>query len=114
MEHSIPNLKTALEEIKIILDNYDLAAVVVVHGLAGTGNLLKVDPSYSCAKFTGNGDHIHLSNVHLETQEEKKIILEDTLEMIEGLGVNTGNKSLAFLDAYKQYEEHFENKKSTT
>lgn len=105
MKHSVANLKFALNEIKEILDKYDLAALISVHGLAGTAGLLKINPSYSCAKFTENNSHIRINNMNVGAQEEKKESLEDTLEMLRGLSSNAGMKAIAFSEALQEYED---------
>lgn len=50
MQYS-PKLKNAMEEIKLIIDKYDIAACVVLHTPGFSEFLNKIDPSYSCAKI---------------------------------------------------------------
>jgi hypothetical protein len=53
MQYS-PKLKKAMEEIKMILLKYDIGAMVVLHTPGHSEYLLRIDPSYSCAKFEGD------------------------------------------------------------
>lgn len=55
-----PKLKKAMTDIKSILAKYDIAALVVLHDYAESGNgfgeyYIKLDPGYSVAKIEGNG-----------------------------------------------------------
>lgn len=57
MQYS-PKLKKAMEEIKVILKEYDIAALVVLHAPGHSEYLHALSPSYSCAKF--NGDELRI------------------------------------------------------
>lgn len=50
MQYS-PKLKTAMERIKAILKEYDIAGAVILHSPGFSEYLIKIDASYSCAKF---------------------------------------------------------------
>lgn len=53
MQYS-PKLKKAMAEIKDILSRHDIAALVVLHTPGNAEYMLKIDPTYSCAKFEGD------------------------------------------------------------
>lgn len=53
MQYS-PKLKRALEQIKKIVDDNDIAALVFLHTPGYGEYLVKVDPSYSVAKIEGD------------------------------------------------------------
>ena len=57
MEHS-PHLKKAMVEIKEVLDKYDIAGIVAIHAPGFSEYLVKIDPSYSCAKPVEGGIRI--------------------------------------------------------
>lgn len=50
MQYS-PKLKKAMVAIKAILKEYDIAGLVVIHTPGHSEYLVRIDPSYSCAKF---------------------------------------------------------------
>lgn len=95
MEYS-PKLKTAMERIKAILKEYDIAASVILHTPGFSEYLIKVDASYSCAKFEGD-----FLRVKAKLQEDfngdkaawnKKV--EDTVNMITHFADVSGQNSL--------------------
>lgn len=49
-----PKLKKAMAAIQAILNEHDIAAVVVLHTPGFCEFMLHVSPSYSCARFDGN------------------------------------------------------------
>lgn len=52
MQYS-PKLKKAAEEIKQILEKYDIGAILVLHTPGNSEYVMKIDPSYSCAFIDG-------------------------------------------------------------
>lgn len=79
MQYS-PKLKKAMEEIKTILKKYDLGAMVVIHTPGHSEFVLKVDPSYSCAKFNQTGDGINFKTKGLPKAKQKELA-RDTANM---------------------------------
>lgn len=55
-----PKLKKAMEEIKEILIKHDIAGIVALHMPGFSEYLMKIDPSYSCAKFEEGGSSIRI------------------------------------------------------
>lgn len=82
-----PKLKMAMNEIMGILSRHDLAAIIVLNTPGHTEFLMKIDPSYSCAKVEGD-----ILRVKAKIQEdfggdvrawEKKV--SETSGMLHGL-----------------------------
>lgn len=65
MQYS-PKLKKAAEEIKQILQKYDIAANVILHTSGHSEYLLHITPTYSCA---------WLEDGMVDLEQEKKIIM---------------------------------------
>ncbi len=85
-----------MERVKAIMKEYDIAGTVILHTPGFSEFLIKIDPSYSCARL--NGDELR---IRAKLQEDfggdkeawnKKI--EDTVNMIDHLGDVGGNISL--------------------
>lgn len=57
MQYS-PKLKIAAEEIKAVLEKHDIAGLVVLHTPGHAEYLMKVNPTYSCAKLENDGIRI--------------------------------------------------------
>lgn len=49
-----PKLKVAMEKIKAVLKEHDIAGAVVLHTPGFSEHYVKIDPSYSCAKPENN------------------------------------------------------------
>lgn len=91
MQYS-PKLKKAMEEIKVILKNYDIAALVVLHTPGHSEYLHALSPSYSCAKF--NGDELRIRaklkedfNGDKKAWEEKVSNTTNMLRMLAEVGM---------------------------
>lgn len=105
-----PKLKTAMERIKAILKEYDIAASVVLHTPGFNEYLLKIDPTYSCAKF--EGDQLRIKAKLQDDFGGDKIAwnkkVSDTVNMIDGLGDISGRTALQLfetMDMLKKYVE---------
>ena len=60
-----------MEEIKAILNKHNIAGMIVIHTPGFSEYLLKIDPSYSCAKI--EGDHIRVkANLVKDFSGDKK------------------------------------------
>lgn len=78
-----PKLKTAMERIKAILKEYDIAGHVVLHTPGFSEYHLKLDPSYSCAKMTDEGIFIR-GKLERDFGGDKKLQIQkltDTVNM---------------------------------
>lgn len=71
-----------MEEIKTILSREDIAAHVVLHEPGFSEYLLKVDPTYSCAKIRDNKLQIKSKKEYFlgDTTKQRKVV-EDTVNM---------------------------------
>lgn len=82
MQYS-PKLKKAAEEIKEILNRYDIAGVVLLHTPGHSEYLLRLDPSYSCANMNEKTGEVRLKATEaLYGKEKRDKMLEDTANMI--------------------------------
>lgn len=83
MQYS-PKLKTAMEEIKAVLKKHDIAAFILLHTPGFTEYLNKLDPTYSCAFLTADGEmRVRLKQAELPGgRDEAKKIAEDTYNMV--------------------------------
>lgn len=78
MQYS-PKLKKAAEQIKEILKEHDIAAVVVLHTPGHSEYLYQISPSYSIAKIEGN--ELRIRSTHITDMEEKVKKVTDTANM---------------------------------
>lgn len=106
MQYS-PKLKKAAEEIKSILDKYDIAAMVVLHTPGHSEYLIKINPSYSCAFIDGE-----MLRVRAKLQEhfngdkkawEKKV--SDTANMLRLLSETSGHLTISVMEMSKIVDE---------
>lgn len=92
-----PKLKKAIAEIKTILDREDIAGCVILHAPQFSEFLLKIDPSYSCARF--EGDHLRVKAKLKEDFNGDKIAWEqkvrDTSNMLHHLSGITGKTAIS-------------------
>lgn len=82
-----------MAEVKAVLDKYDVAGVAVLHAPGHSEYLLKVDPSYSCAKIQGQELRFKTKGLNLSKSAKRKMI-SDTANMMHGLSNTTGHLSL--------------------
>lgn len=101
-----PKLKKAMEEIKAILDQYDIAGAVILHTPGFTEYLNKIDPSYSCAKM--DGDAFRIKNTHIKDEEEKKKFTRDTLNMLHCLSEGAGMVALNLITVSEIADSKFD------
>jgi len=107
-----PKLKKAMQEIKTILDNYDIAGAVVLHSPGHGEHLIKINPSYSCAFF----DHAPgAEGIRVRARladyngDAKKLhqAQEDTVNMFDIMSHLVGKHALYTIDIMKMLEKHF-------
>jgi hypothetical protein len=99
-----PKLKTAMERIKAICKEYDIAASIVLHTPGFSEYLLKVDTTYSCAKFEGDFLRIK-AKLEEDFQGDKQAWnkkVSDTVNMFTHFTDVNGN---TFLNTTKILEE---------
>lgn len=101
-----PKLKKALEEIKLILKKYDIAANVILHTPGHTEYLVHITPSYSCAWFENDKIRFRARKEDYNGNamiRDKKII--DTLNMLRLLSDTSGQNALALLTVADQLDK---------
>lgn len=105
MQYS-PKLKKAAEEIKQILNKYDIAANVILHTPGHTEYLLHITPTYSCAWL--ENDMVRF-RARKEDYNGNEIIrdqkIADTLNMFRLLGDTAGKNALALLEVADQFDK---------
>lgn len=105
MQYS-PKLKKAMEEIKMLMLKYDIGGLVVLHTPGHSEYLLRIDPSYSCAKFEGDNIRIKAKlkdfNGDKNKWEEK---VAGTSNMLNLIGEVGGRTSLSILNISEQLDK---------
>lgn len=105
MQYS-PKLKRAMEEMKMLMLKYDIGGFCVLHTPGHSEYLLRIDPSYSCAKFEGDNVRIRAKlkdfNGDKKAWEEK---VASTSNMLSLLGEVGARMSMAILDVSKKVDE---------
>lgn len=100
MQYS-PKLKKAMEEIKAIAKEYDIAAFVVLNDGDGFSEYLNaVSPSYSCAIVQEGGVRFRLKTAEVGKEKAKKIA-EGTYNMVTHFADMIGKHALMYLEAQK-------------
>lgn len=88
-EPSDPNLLAAMEKIKTVLREHDIAAIVLLESPTHGEWLNHITPSWSAAKWIsderGQGIHVHALAKDYPSQEAHKKALADTTGMLCGL-----------------------------
>lgn len=96
---SDPKLLQAMEKIKQVLDEADIAGHVVLHNAPGKFEILtKLDPSYS--KLIGLPPKVRLRSKLADyngDREKQRADLEATSSMVGGLGELTGKGALSLI-----------------
>jgi hypothetical protein len=91
-----PKLKEAIKQIRQILQSYDIAAVVVLHTPEHSEFLVRIDTSYSVARYEKQG--IRIKTNPAEKEEVKRKKLGDTSNMLHFLSFVSGKVSLDIID----------------
>lgn len=100
MQYS-PKLKKAMEEIKKIVKDNDIAAFIVLHDEAGFSEYLNaVSPSYSCAILMEDGLRFRLKQAEVG-KEKAKQIAEGTYNMVTHFADMIGKHAMMYIDAQK-------------
>lgn len=118
MQYS-PKLKNAMDEMKEILIKYDIGGSIILHDPSGHSEyLLKIDPSYSCARF--EGDYLRVKSKLTDYDGDKdaqKKSLTDTINMIshiKDISRNTASQLNTLEDKLKGFVDFEHTKGSDT
>ena len=98
MQYS-PKLKKAMQEINKILEDNDIAGVIVLHTPLHSEYLAKLNPSYSCAKFEGGNLRIKALKSEYPTLEAWQEKVRATSNMFHMLSGSTAKLSLNLIEA---------------
>lgn len=99
-----PKLKTAMEEIKAILQKHDIAGYVVIHTPGFSEYLNHLDTSYSCAKAESGGISVRINTNEVGKLKAKQLA-EDTYNMITHFNDNLMNHVLTYNSTYNSLTE---------
>lgn len=92
-----PKLKKAMKEIQDILSKYDIAGAIIIHAPGFTEFNLRIDPSYSCARFEGNGNLRIKAKIKEDFNGDKTAMeqkVKDTANMLYHLSDISGRIAL--------------------
>ena len=106
MQYS-PKLKKAIQQIKTILEENDIAGSIVLHAPNHSEFLLQISPSYSCAKL--EGDNIRVRAKLIEDfngdKEAWKQKVMDTSNMLNLLAEVGGRASISLYQISDKVDE---------
>lgn len=102
-----PKLKKAMEQIKEILREHDIAAYVVLHTPGYSEYLNHISPSYSCAKHEGdNGVRFKAKaedyNGSKEVRNQK---IKDTVNMVGHFADATSRDALNYIQLTEELQK---------
>ncbi|HMR18063.1 MAG TPA: hypothetical protein PKA53_02080, partial [Sphingobacterium sp.] len=99
-------LKRVMQEIKDILSREDIAGIVVIHEPGYSEQLVKLDPTYSCAKIKGNNIEFKGKKEHYggDTKRRDKVVA-DTANMFHHLNTGMGGIIMPLIDLEEQLNE---------
>lgn len=104
MQYS-PKLKKAMEQIKAIVKEHDIAAFVVLNDGAGFSEYLNaVSPSYSCAILQEDLIRFRLVTAEVGKQKARQLA-EGTYNMVSHFAETIGKHALLYIDAKKLLKE---------
>lgn len=104
MQYS-PKLKKAMEQIKQIVKENDIAAFVVLHDEAGFSEYLNaVSPSYSCAILQEDGVRFRLKGAEVG-KERAQQIAQETYNMVTHFADMIAKHAMMYMDAQKLLKE---------
>ena len=104
MQYS-PKLKKAMEEIKTILKENDIAGFVILHTPGFSEYINYVSPSYSCAKIEGSELRFKLKAVEVGGKESAHKIASDTFNMVTHFSDILGMSAMNFAEAKRLLKE---------
>ena len=105
-----PKLKKAMTEINEILVKHDIAGIVVLHTPGNSEYLLRIDPSYSCAKVSEGRLRIRAKKEDFKgTPKEKELsrnkMLADTSNMFKLLTETSGTVVYPLFEVSEKLDE---------
>jgi hypothetical protein len=106
MQYS-PKLKKAMEEIKKILSDNDIAAFVVLHTPGFSEYLNNIETSYSCAKLNSDGITFRLKQAEVG-KEKAQQIAEGTFNMITHFADTIAMNVMVYMEAQKFLKEKWQ------
>lgn len=108
MQYS-PKLKRAIQEIKDILSREDIAGVVIVHEPGFSEFLVKVDPTYSCAKIQDGQLRVKSKKEDFkENPAMREKVVQNTANMLHMLGTNGGHCILPIMEMSSKVDRQIE------
>lgn len=99
MQYS-PKLKKAMEQIKDILKENDIAAFVVLHTPGHSEFLNHVQTSYSCATLVNGEIRLRLKSAEIGIDKAKEVA-RDTLNMVTQLANHLAFNASCYIDTEK-------------
>lgn len=100
-----PKLKKAMELIKAIVKENDIAAFVVLHDESGYSEYLNaISPSYSCASIKDGNIQVKLKQAEVG-KERARQLAEGTFNMITHFSDMVGKHALMFIETQKYLKE---------
>lgn len=108
MQYS-PKLKKAMEDIKTILKENDIAGVVCLHTPGFSEYVNHLETSYSCAKVETDGVRLKLNSNELGIEKASQIA-SDTYNMITHLNEHLKSHSFMYNNAYLLLKDKFNGK----
>lgn len=104
MKNFSPKLEAAMQEIKKILEMYDIAGIVFLHTPKVGEYLIKLDPTYSIASLDANEGTIKIKTDPTKTLEQKQTSIADTSNMLRIFSELMLNNGLAIADASRMLD----------
>lgn len=105
MQYS-PKLKKAMEQIKDILKENDIAGFVVLHTPGFSEFLNHFETSYSAAKFMDGGVRLKINSKEIGI-DRARIVARDSLNMMTHFAKNTSEHAILYMDAEKILKDKF-------
>lgn len=106
MQYS-PKLKKAMEQIKTICKEADIAAFVILHenGFSEFSNIIQ--PSWSCAKIVDNGINFKIKQDEIGIEKAQELA-QCTYNMVRHFSEVIGSHAITYIDAYEILKKHFD------
>lgn len=102
-------LKYAMEQIKSILKEHDIAGFVVLHTPGFSEYVNHLDTSYSCASITTEGIKFRLKQSEVG-KEKAKELAEGTYNMIAHFSDVIGPYALMYMNGHDAFKEMWDGK----
>ena len=106
MQYS-PKLKKAMQEIMAILDREDIAGCVVLHTPQFSEYHVKINPSYSCARFEGDNLRVK-AKLQEDFNGDKNLMqykVKNTVNMLNHLAEDTGRLAMSLIKTSEMVDE---------